>query len=838
MIQDFKNLTHLLRQITARIPKNTENLQEILRIAPDEICRGLDVDCVQIYRETSQGKLVLVAESHRQEVVLDVPLGCSFGTSDRHRMSDRSFELSDILSKTTQLPRQCLNERSTPPTSSPKRSTREIRNSVCFSLRLFNKKWGYLRVERSPGRSFSLPERQLLQLLANQLAIGIERCKLRQQVWQQTQRNDALDRLGSLLQASRGAPENLQRVLEEIVVGVNGIGGRLYLQSQLMGNNSSKLYTWGEQPSDPQLEIRPSWHAWLAAFKTCTSREQGDAVASHPSNPSAANHQTPFPSLIVDFQANALPQPLSQAFASTRIGSILTIALNYGDRSVGYLSVFRSGKPTQKAASAAGGTHHRQREAPPHPSRTASWSVADVSFIQSASLHLYLWLVSQHVQSTLEYQASHDLLTRLPNRKQFEMRLEGALGTDGGHLAIAILDLDGFKRVNYTLGHPVGDRLLVEVTQRLQGQLPSSAYLARWGDDRFTILLDYNCSVEELTGIFQTVLSTFCHPFLLGEREIYITGSLGVAIAPHDGDNVPALLRNAEVAMHQAKRLNQNSYQFYASGMNRSALAELVLETDLRKASIRNEFWLDYQPQLDLTTGQIVGMEALIRWRHPTLGMMPPDRFIGLAEETGLICPIGEWVLRTACLQQRSWQQDSRLPVRVAVNLSTRQLQPDLVATIAKILHDTQMNPQDLELEITESVAVQNIEMTIAILREFQDMGVTVALDDFGTGYSCLSAVEQLPLNVIKIDRSLVCGATQNPRAAAIAKTVLALGRGLNLLVLAEGVETPEQVNFLKSIDCDLVQGNFFSCALSSERALEFLQKNSLLNGIEQVKLR
>lgn len=841
MIQDLKNITQLLRQITARIPHNPENLNEILMIATREISISLDIDCVQIYRETPQGKLVLMAESRRQDFLLDVPLGQPFRAINRHPTSERSFEPSHLLSSTTYLPRQCLNERSTPPTYSPKSSTREIRNSVCFSLRLFHKKWGYLKVERQPHQSFSLPERQLLQLLANQLAIGIERCKLRQQVWQQTQRNEALERIGSLLQAARGAPENLQRVLEETVMAVHGIGGRLYLQNQSIGNQNSKLYTWGEQPSDPQLEIRPSWHAWIAAFKTCTSMERTVAVAGEPWDSTSANHQTPFPSLIANFQANALPQPLSQAFASTQIRSILTIALNYGERCVGYLSVFRAAKPTQNSVVTDGGTHHRAREAPPHKPRRASWSVGDLSFIQSASLHLYLWLVSQHVQSTLEYQASHDLLTHLPNRKQFEMRLDGALGgirSNNGQLAVAILDLDGFKRVNYTLGHPVGDRLLLEVTQRLQRQLPPSAYLARWGDDRFTILLEYTCSLEELTGVFQNVLSAFCQPFHLEDREIYITGSLGVAMAPNDGDGVPALLRNAEVAMHQAKRFNQNSYQFYASEMNRSALAELVLETDLRKASLRNEFWLDYQPQLDLTTGQIVGMEALIRWRHPTLGMMPPDRFIGLAEETGLICPIGEWVLRTACLQQRSWKQDSLLPVRVAVNLSTRQLQPDLVGTIAKILCDTQMNPRDLELEITESVAVQNIEMTIAILREFQDMGVTVALDDFGTGYSCLSAVEQLPLNVIKIDRSLVCGATQNPRAAAIAKTVLALGRGLNLLVLAEGVETPEQVKFLKSIDCDLVQGNFFSCALSSDLALEFLQKNSMFQGIEQVKFR
>jgi diguanylate cyclase (GGDEF)-like protein len=818
MTQDFDNLTHLLRQIIERIQKNPDCLQELLTIAVREVRRVLDVDRVRICREEANGSNRSVAESHRRDRCLSSSLGKQLPPIDRGLGDDRPVETIDSFARDEASARRRISPQSTAPHSSPVLSARDLQSSVSFPIQISSRHWGWLKIDGERSHSFSLAKRQLLQLLAAQIAIGIEQYELRQQVKRQTQRDKTLDRIGNLLRSSRNDPRNWQQILEEILACAECIGGRLYFQTESMGDKTCQVYTWGEQPSDPQIETRASWQAWISALKTCKSPDKLDGASAVQCDSIYVRSRTPFPAIVADFHPNALPQPLTQVFASTSIRSILTISLEYNDRCVGYLSVFRSAKQ----------------------SSMPSWSAADIGFVQSASLYLYLWLLSGQVKFALDYQSSHDLLTHLPNRKQFELRLERALRRtrrENSGPAIAVVDLDGFKRINYTLGHPVGDLLLLEVTQRLQRQLPPSACLARWGDDRFTFLLEYSSSIEELTHIAQTVLNAFCHPFHIDDREIYITASLGMAIAPADGDNAIALLKNAEIAMHQAKRADKNSYQFYASEMNRSALAQLVLEADLRKASVRNEFWLDYQPQIDLTTGQIVGMEALIRWQHPTLGTMPPARFIGMAEETGLICPIGEWAIQTACLQQRSWLKQGIAPVRVAVNLSARQLQPNLVSIVAKILHDTQMNPRDLELEITESVAVQNIEMTIAILQEFQEMGVTVALDDFGTGYSCLSAVEQLPLNVIKIDRSLVVGATENPRAAAIAKTVLALGRGLNLLVLAEGVETARQVEFLKSIHCDLVQGNFFSSALSGDRALEFLRNKSVFSGIERVKL-
>ncbi|RMG12782.1 MAG: bifunctional diguanylate cyclase/phosphodiesterase [Cyanobacteria bacterium J055] len=830
MTQDLYRVTSLLPRITDRIQQNSDDLKALLTSAACEIQGILDVDLVQISRWAADGSREIVAESHGNH-------GSVLSPSARH------LEEIEVLSG--EYGRRVSHALATSTERSI--SSAEEQRSLVLPLSLLDREWGSMRIESQGNRNLSPVIQQLLPMLVDLIAIAIERCELRGTVRQQTRHVRAIGRIGSILRLSDNDPRSLQRVLEETISAVGGIGGRLYLQTEANAERSAQLYVWGEQPTDPQLEANPNWQAWISAGKTCeffrTKPDDGDRKASakesRQPNIICGCRNIPFPFIVADFHPGTLPQPLTQVFASTAIRSIATISLDGGERCAGYLSVFRSSTSSPQSAVAPQRSQFSHGSDVPQEEDTLSWSAADLRFVQSASLYVYLGWLSGQVQFALDYQASHDILTRLPNRKQFELQLDRALRRtrrDPSVLAVAILDLNGFKRVNYTLGHAVGDRLLLDVTQRLQAQLPSFSCLARWGDDRFIFLLDRS-SIEELTRIVQSVLTAFSHPFCLDDREIYITASLGVAIAPTDGNTAAALLKNAEIALSQAKQSRQNSYQFYASDMKRLALAQLVLETDLRKASVRNEFWLDYQPQIDLTTGQIVGMEALIRWHHPTLGVLHPDRFISLAEETGSISEIGEWVLQTACLQQRSWMQSGILPVRVAVNLSARQLQPDLVSKIAKILHDTRMNPRDLELEITESVAVQNLDLTVGILQDFQAMGVTVALDDFGTGYSCLSAVEQLRLNVIKIDRSLVANAPQNSRVAAIAKTILALGRGLNLLVLAEGVETPEQLEFLKSIHCDLVQGNFFSSALSGDRALEFLRNGSVFMGIEKVKL-
>jgi diguanylate cyclase (GGDEF)-like protein len=388
--------------------------------------------------------------------------------------------------------------------------------------------------------------------------------------------------------------------------------------------------------------------------------------------------------------------------------------------------------------------------------------------------------------------------------------------------AVIFLDLDRFKNVNDTLGHAVGDQLLQGVSQRLTNCLRAGDSIARWGGDEFTLLLyNINCP-EDATKICQRIIHSLSSPFRFDGRELYTKASLGIALAPYDGEDAETLLKNADAAMYKAKHKGRNNYQFYTSSIGSKVSEMLNLENNLYKALEQEEFLLYYQPQIDLNTGKIVGMEALIRWLHPERGLVAPDLFIPLAEETGLICQIDEWVLRTACLQNRAWQLMGIPPIRIAVNLSARQfLQANTVKIIAKILSETGLNPEALEIEITESAAMTDVNFTVSVLQQLLQMGIRISLDDFGTGYSSLWSLKNLPLNSLKIDRSFVADLMNGRGGATIVKVAIALGQGLNLQVIAEGVETAEQLEFLQSIECDMAQGYLFSKPLPAAEATQ-----------------
>lgn len=438
----------------------------------------------------------------------------------------------------------------------------------------------------------------------------------------------------------------------------------------------------------------------------------------------------------------------------------------------------------------------------------------------------------RQAEETVHHQAYYDLLTDLPNRIMFHDRLTLALAQANRYrrmLAVLFVDLDRFKTIIDTLGHAMGDRLLRGVAERLSSCLEEGDTLARLGGDEFVVLLPHIDRVFKAAKQAQKILEVLQPPFHFNEHELHITTSLGISLYPYDGHDPDTLLKNADTALYRAKEQGRNNYQLYTPAMNSRAFERLALENSLRKALERQEFLIHYQPQVDIKTGQIVGIEALVRWQHPDLGLVYPAEFIPLAEETGLIVPLGEWVLRTACAQNKAWQKAGLPPVSVAVNLSARQFQhQNLVETVARVLRETELDPPYLELEITEGIAMQNADFTIVILRGLKEMGVQIAVDDFGIGYSSLSYLKKFPLNTLKIDRSFVHDLTSDANDAAIAHAIIVLAHTLKLNVVAEGVETLEEKNFLQEHACDRLQGYLFSVPLSAEGFEKLLQQQPL----------
>jgi diguanylate cyclase (GGDEF)-like protein len=434
----------------------------------------------------------------------------------------------------------------------------------------------------------------------------------------------------------------------------------------------------------------------------------------------------------------------------------------------------------------------------------------------------------------IEHLAYHDALTGLPNRPLFIDRLIVALAQatrSPQPLAVFFLDLDRFKDINDSLGHSVGDSLLKAVAERIRRCVREGDTIARFGGDEFTLMIPKIETVEDAAKIAQKIIDTLKIPFVINERELFITTSIGISLFPNDGMDPETLVRNADSAMYRAKDQGRDNYQLYAPTMNARALERLALENLLRKALSHKELVLHYQPVVDARTQAIVGVEALVRWQHPELGLLSPAHFISVAEISGLIIPIGQWVLRTACRQLRAWQKKVEYPLSVSVNLSARQFQaPDLMNQIRAALHDTGLPPTSLQLEITESNAMQNADNTMYVLAELKALGVRIAMDDFGTGYSSLNYLKRFPIDTLKLDQSFVRDVVDDRSDAAIVSAVISLAHSLNLQVVAEGVETAAQLEFLRKERCDFIQGYFYSAPLSAEQ-LEplLLERRALL---------
>jgi diguanylate cyclase (GGDEF)-like protein/PAS domain S-box-containing protein len=476
---------------------------------------------------------------------------------------------------------------------------------------------------------------------------------------------------------------------------------------------------------------------------------------------------------------------------------------------------------------------------------SAFWNdmfVAPVKDANGATSHFviaqYDISAAMRFEAELEFQANHDILTGLANRSLLRERLGRAIAEadgSGAPLWLAFLDLDRFKFVNDTLGHEAGDTLLKMLAARLQASVRDGDTVARLGGDEFVLVLpgpgESGSGLQTLQGVMDAV----AQPLTVQEHEFFLTCSIGVAIYPDDGATAEALIKHADIAMYRAKELGRDGHQFYKESMNQRTLDRLSIEADLRHALERNEFVVHYQPQLDLRSGAMVGMEALLRWQHPVMGMVAPDRFIGLAEEMGLIIPIGAWVIRTVCEQTKAWQDAGWFHLRAAVNLSARQFtQKTLAATVSSILRETGLDPRYLELELTESMVMNDVDSAIATLRNLKALGVHISIDDFGTGYSSLSYLRRFPIDVLKIDQSFVRELTMDGDAAAIVLAIISLAHSLRLKVIAEGVETGEQLAFLRAHGCDQMQGYYFSKPLPAADFEQLLAERRCLPSMEQ----
>jgi len=846
---------HLLHNIVNRIRQSLE-LPEILKTATEEIQQFLKVDRAKIYRFDADGSGQVVAESLDANRLPSL-LHLHFPADDIPPQARQLFVQAQQRVITDVVAQRKLTQRLDPFHPEGRAQEKDVRYgpvdpchleylqamgvkaSVIVPILHQQRLWGLLAVHHSEPRRFAEPELQIVQLLVDQISIAIAQSELLTQARRQAFQESTLNKVSRLLHCPLPLERARQYVLEAAVKALQGSGGRLYLLPE-SNESVGQMCHWGEQPQIPQLEENPQWQA-LVGYSA-------NAAAPITLVEAIAPWQTTRPSLMLggeldgaappksrsftlaDLQQTPAYATLASAFAASPIRALLIVPLEFQGQVVGYLTIFRNGydqdilwagkryldpRHDGPRASFEAWLEVRQNQAP-------EWTLDDRRLAQSIGMHLYMAVMQRRVENLMRYQASHDSLTELPNRPMFGERLALALA-DAQYrdemLGVAFLDLDRFKTINDTLGHALGDRLLKQVAQRLRQGLRECDAIARWGGDEFTLMLPHLSSAEDISKLAQRILDNLAEPFCLDGQEFYITASLGIALAPYDGQDVETLLRRADMAMYQAKHQGKNNFQLYYEKVHHSTVEHLALESDLHKALHREEFLLFYQPQINLQTCAMTGLEALLRWNHPRLGFVPPSQFIPLAEETGLINVIGDWVLREACRQHQHWRSQGLPPIRIAVNLSAKQFQQtDLVNKILGILDETRMEPEYLEIEITESAAMRDVPFTISTLQLLQDLGIQIALDDFGTGYSSLNAIKHFPLNTLKIDQSFVREACYHPSDAAIARTIAALAKGLNLKTVAEGVETHQQLEFLRSLGCDGAQGFLFGKPIPADR--------------------
>ncbi|HYD97312.1 MAG TPA: EAL domain-containing protein [Noviherbaspirillum sp.] len=573
-------------------------------------------------------------------------------------------------------------------------------------------------------------------------------------------------------------------------------------------------FAWvGFAEDGPQKKVRPAAMAEIeegALVETLRHVSWDDAATGRGATGTAIREGRVV--VVRDMQTSAVHAPWRDFMVRYEIVSAMSLPLRAGNRILGALSIYS----------------HEANAFGPNEVKVAEELADNLAYGIAA---LRAEAARRRYAEQLEYHAAHDILTGLPNRALLQDRLTQALAYASRYcyaVWVLFLDLDRFKLVNDSLGHKAGDIVLQSIAARLEAAVRETDTVARLGGDEFVLVLPERADECLTSAVVQRIMDAVAQPLEVDGHEFVLGCSIGVAAYPSDGEDPETLIKHADIAMYRAKETGRNNFQFYTPAMNERLMERLRIESDLRNALERGEFVLHYQPQIDLRTGSTIGMEALIRWQHPTLGMVPPLRFISLAEETGLIVPIGQWVLRTACTQAVAWQNAGLGKLRVAVNLSARQFaEQDLVSSIAGVLASTGLAPHLLELELTESLVMTDVDRAIGILRDLKQLGVLLSLDDFGTGHSSLSYLKRLPIDALKIDQSFVRDITHTADDAAIVASIISLAHNLRRHVIAEGVETHEQLAYLQRHGCNEMQGYYFSKPVPAELFEKLLRIDS-----------
>jgi diguanylate cyclase (GGDEF)-like protein len=861
MLEQFRAIDRLFDQIN-NVFHQADDLSNILQTVVDQIRSYLAIDRVKVYQFDPAGHGQVIAESRLADN-LPTLLNLHFPASDIPPQARKLFmEARQRVIVNVASQRKLLRPVPDGNQEVDAAADRDIRYTAVdpchleylramgvqasLTVPVFdqNTLWGLVAIHHSKAYTFSEQQLQMVQLWTNLISVALAKVKLMTQAtWQDTY----LDLLRTVTTAlSQPLPledKTWQQVLDAAATTMQVDGARLYLSNDLLGQ-TSEVYAWGTQPGGDRVEAHPAWQDMLQHLQTATSttapqKEPTSALKGYTTiDTRSASELTP-----ICCEVRNLGE-LAALFGDTNIATLMAIPIRYQDKLLGCLTLFRCTQFIERQW--AGQASSDERQLRPRESFATwceerhivpAWQPEVIQMAQEVAVRLYAALIQQGARQLVTQKSAYDSVTNLPVDRLLMHSLSLKLfhsNQHGAELSLGILGLDRFKAINESMGHAAGDALLAQVAGRLRNHLSFgvsdvlSPVLGRWHGDGFVIALPYTGGFTEISRYSQQLLESFDMSFDINQQDVYITASIGWAMAPYGGDSLEQLLQHAEIALNNAKRSGRNNFRIYDPAYNQHTTSDVAISTALHHALDNDEFVVYYQPQMDLKTNTVVGAEALLRWRHPQLGMVSPDRFIPLAEETGLIVPIGKFVLEQVCRQHRLWIKQGLPPLKIAINLSLTQFKDStLVEDAIAIVKRAGLSPHWFELEITEEATTQDLNQTVKQLSRLTEYGFTIALDDFGKGYSSLNILKHFPLHTLKIDRSFVQDLETDTSSMAIAKTIIALGEGLNLTIVAEGVETQSQLDILRNIGCYCIQGYWYARPMAPAAMSQWLRDQS-----------